>query len=41
MYIIGPYVIRINTNKEKLNLKYVTMIDPVTGWFKIAQYEKN
>ena len=25
--------------KENLDLKAVTMIDPVTGWFKITQYE--
>ena len=25
--------------KENLNLRSVTMIDPVTGWFKIIQYD--
>ena len=38
VYLIGPYAIRRKQNKENLNLKAVTMIDPVTGWFKIAQY---
>ena len=37
--IIGPYVIQRNNNKEKLHLQAVTIIDPVTGWFEIAQYE--
>ena len=35
--IIGPYV-RENFKKESLNIKAVTMIDLVTGWFEIAQY---
>ena len=30
--LIGPYKIR-RIEKEPLILKYVTMIDPVTGWF--------
>ena len=30
--LIGPQVIRIKVQKENLNLKAVTMIDPVTGW---------
>ena len=34
---IGPHVIRRNRQKEKLNLKAVTMIDPVTGYFEITQ----
>ena len=25
--------------KEKVHLKDVTIINPVTGWFKIAQYD--
>ena len=28
-----------NVKKENLHLKSVTMIDPVTGWYEIAQYE--
>ena len=36
--IIGTYVIRRKGQKENLNLKPVTTIDPVTGWFKITQY---
>ena len=35
--IIGPYNIRIK-GKEPLTLKVVTIIDPVTGWFKVTQY---
>ena len=31
--IIGPYFIRRKGQKLNLNLKAVTMIDPVTGWF--------
>ena len=37
--IIGPYVIRRKCNKENLHLKAVMIIDSVTGWFEIAQYE--
>ena len=37
--IIGPYMIRRNRKKENLNLKAVSMIYPVTGWFEIIQYE--
>ena len=36
--IIVPYVIRIKVKKEHFNLKAITMIDPVTGCFKIKQY---
>ena len=33
---------RIKAEKENLNLKAVTVIDPVTGWSKITQYvDKN
>ena len=27
--------------KEPLILKSVTMVDPVTGWFEIIQYNEN
>ena len=37
--LICAYVIRIKLKKEYLNLKFVTMIDPDTGWFKITQYD--
>ena len=30
---------RIKGKKENLNINAVTMIDPVTGWFKIMQYD--
>ena len=33
-----PYVIRRKGQKENLNIKAVTMIDRVTGWFEITQY---
>ena len=33
-----PCVIWRNGRKEDLHLKSVTTIDPVTGWFEIAQY---
>ena len=36
---IGTYSRRRNGNKENLDLKSVTMIDPITGWFKITQYD--
>ena len=37
--LIGPYVIIRKVNKENLHLKAVTMINPLTGWFEIAQHE--
>ena len=39
VYLIGTYVIIRKGNEEKLHLKAVTMIDPVTGCFEIAQYD--
>ena len=33
--IIGSYIICIK-GKETLILKFVTMIDPVTGWFEVT-----
>ena len=39
VYLIGPYVIRIKGKKENLNLKAVTIIDTVTGWFESVQYD--
>ena len=38
--LIFPYVIIRKGQRENLNLKSVTMIDPVTVWFKITQYDK-
>ena len=35
--LIGTYIIQRKLKKEHLNLKAVTMIDPVTGWLKTAQ----
>ena len=35
--LIGPYKIR-RKGKDPLILKTVTTIDPVTGWFELAQY---
>ena len=37
---MGPYVIRTKGKKEKLYLKSVTTIYPVTGWFKLTQYDQ-
>ena len=37
--IIGPFVISRKTQKDNLNLKYFIMIEPVTGRFKITQYD--
>ena len=39
VYLIGPYVIRRKGKKEKLHLKAVVAIYPITGWFELAQYE--
>ena len=36
VYLILPYVIIRNGQKEHLNLKAVIMIDTVTGWSKIT-----
>ena len=40
VYLIGPYKIR-RKGKETLVLKNVTMIDPVTRWSKVTQYDDN
>ena len=37
--LIGPYKIDL-PNNETLKLHCVTMIDPATGWFKIAEIPK-
>ena len=37
--IIRSYLIQIKKQKEYLNLKAVTMIYPVTGWFEVTQYK--
>ena len=36
--LVGHYITRIKVKKEKLHLKAVTIIDPVTGWFEITQH---
>ena len=36
--LIGTYVIWRKGQREILHLKSVTMIDHVTGWFEITQY---
>ena len=36
--LICPYIIHRKGKKENLNLKAVTMINPVTGWFEIMQF---
>ena len=38
--LIGPYKIKTKKPGHKITeLRCVTMIDPVTGWFKIKQYD--
>ena len=39
MDIIGTYAIIIQGQKENLNINAITMIDPVTGWFEITEYD--
>ena len=39
MGIIGTFFIPIKGKEEKLHIKAFTIINPVTGWFEIAQYE--
>ena len=39
VYLIGTHVIRQKGKKENLYIKAVAMINPVTWWFEIAQYE--
>ena len=36
--IIGLYAIWRKGWKENINIKAITMIDPVIGWFEITQY---
>ena len=40
VYLIVLYVIREKGQKEHFNLKAVTKKYPVTGWFKITQYNQ-
>ena len=35
--LIGPYIIRREVHDETPILKYLTMIDPATGWFEIGR----
>ena len=37
--VIGPYT--VETQKGKRTLVAMTMIDPATGWFKVAALEEN
>ena len=37
--LIGPYTIKSKHGKKISPLRCVTMIDPATGWFEIAQYD--
>ena len=37
--LIGTFVVWIKGHKENINIKAVTMIDPVTRWFGIAKYD--
>ena len=32
------YLIQRNIQKEDINLKAITIIDPVTVWFEVTQY---
>ena len=36
--LISPFKIRIELQDDRLIIKYSTMIDPMTGWFEIVQY---
>jgi hypothetical protein len=35
--LIGPYTVGSNTTSDVITLHCLTMIDPVTGWFEIAE----
>ena len=37
--LIGPYVIRRKSKKGNPQLKSVTIIESVTGWFEVIQYD--
>ena len=37
--LIVPYILLQKGKRENLNIKSVTMIDPVTGWFEVVQYD--
>ena len=41
VYLIGPYITRINVKKEILDLKAFTTIDPVTRWIKKRNMKTN
>ena len=40
VYLIGPFVMSRKIQKEKLNFKYVMVIDPVTGSYELMEYNK-
>ena len=37
--LIGPYVIRRKGKKENLHLEALIIINTVTGWFEVVQYD--
>ena len=39
--LIRPFNFRIEEQYDPLIIKYSTMIDPMTGWFEIVQYNYN
>ena len=36
---IEPYIIRLKGRKEILQIKSVTTIDTITGWFEVVRYD--
>ena len=36
--LIGPYKTRREGHDKPLLIKYLTMIDPTSGWFEMVQY---
>ena len=39
--IIVTYIVIRKVKKEILNLKAVTMVDPITGWLRIVEYNNS
>ena len=37
--LIGPYTINRPKGQEPLHLRALTMVDPATGWFEMAEYD--
>ena len=38
--LVGPYSVKIQGTRRKIQLRAMTMIDPATGWFEVKEIEE-